>query len=74
MVEYFYEPSFHLWSPENWHEFFDAGGAACFACGEVVDDPRYACAVETNRSWQTGSSSYVYAHVECLRRVHPALT
>lgn len=59
------------WSSGDWEGFFQTGGAACCVCEQVVDDPRFACALEVHRSWEMASVSVSWAHIECLRKAIP---
>ena len=69
-----YWPPFHPWTPDDWRRFFEAGHDVCFVCDKPVDDPKYACALELHRSWDpVGASGYLFAHIECLRKLHPTL-
>jgi hypothetical protein len=56
------------WNEQDWDELFARGGALCSFCGKVVDDRRYAVALQIHRAWDTRFANSRYAHIQCLNK------
>ena len=56
----------------TWQELFEEGGVTCVVCNALVDDRRFAVGIAIRRAWSPGSTTYTFAHVECLRKAMPS--
>ena len=56
----------------TWQELFEEGGVTCIVCNALVDDRRFAVGIAIRRAWSPGSTTYTFAHVECLRKAMPS--
>jgi hypothetical protein len=65
MDDEMWEPT--RWDRAAWDEFFHRGGSTCSFCGKLVDDRRFATAIEIHRAWHPSSTETRYAHIDCLR-------
>jgi hypothetical protein len=67
-----WEPPVIPWPEDVWRELFETGGAVCTFCDSIVNDRRYAVALQFLRAWEPETIEVRLAHVECLRRsMHP---
>ena len=62
-----WEAPYGPWQQADWDELFARGGANCSFCGGLVNDRRYAIALQINRAWETPDLETRWAHVDCLR-------